>query len=189
MLGVFPGSFNPPTVAHLAIAAAAVSACPLDRVDLCVSRVALGKESVEHPRFEDRIAVLELLRMSRPWLGLRITESRLLVDIAQGYDWLILGADKWAQIMDRVWYGGSDERRDEAVRRLPRIAVAARAPFAVPENGLLLDIDPSQIEGVSSTAARGGATWWMVEEAARFAQRTGAWIDVARYERERVSDR
>ncbi len=41
--GAYPGSFNPPTVAHLAIADAARRRLGLDRVDLIISRDALGK--------------------------------------------------------------------------------------------------------------------------------------------------
>ncbi|WP_419919708.1 hypothetical protein [Candidatus Poriferisocius sp.] len=48
-IGVYPGSFNPPTIGHLAIARAAPAQQGLDRVDLAVSRVALGKELVARP--------------------------------------------------------------------------------------------------------------------------------------------
>ena len=56
-IGVYPGSFNPPTLAHLAIARAALAAHRLDRVDLSVSRTALAKEHVDHPEFDDRAAL------------------------------------------------------------------------------------------------------------------------------------
>ena len=187
-MGVFPGSFNPPTIAHLEIADAALAACRLQRIDLCVSRVALGKEGVQHPRFDDRVAVIETLRVRRPWLGVRVTDARLLVDLAAGYDWLILGADKWAQVIDPAWYGGSIAARDDALRRLPRIAIAARAPHPVPADGLLLDVEPSAVDGVSSTAARAGERGWMAAEASEFAERTGAWIDLERYERAHRGD-
>ena len=45
-IGVYPGSFNPPTTAHLAIAEAARTHHRLDRVVLSVSRSALAKEDV-----------------------------------------------------------------------------------------------------------------------------------------------
>ncbi|MBO0731843.1 MAG: hypothetical protein J2P57_21470 [Acidimicrobiaceae bacterium] len=48
-VGAYPGSFNPPTVAHLAIADAARRVMGLERVDFVVSRVALGKEDVAVP--------------------------------------------------------------------------------------------------------------------------------------------
>src|SRR3954449_7981450 len=110
--GVYPGSFNPPTIAHLAIAEAARHQCELDRVDLVVSRVALAKEHVEHPPFADRIAILERVAATRPWLGVVVTEAQLLADIATGYDVLVLGADKWAQIHDVAFYSGSAGERD-----------------------------------------------------------------------------
>ena len=55
-VGVYPGSFNPPTTAHLAIADAARAQRGLSRIDLVISRVALAKEGVEHPRFEHLIS-------------------------------------------------------------------------------------------------------------------------------------
>ena len=46
--GVYPGSFDPLTIAHLAIAEAAVHEAPLDHLDLALSRSALGKEGGAH---------------------------------------------------------------------------------------------------------------------------------------------
>ena len=59
MIGCYPGSFNPPTVAHLAVAEAAVRAAGLTRLDLVVSRVALGKEDLPADTLAERVAVLE----------------------------------------------------------------------------------------------------------------------------------
>ena len=42
--GVYPGSFDPPTIAHVAIAEAALLQAGLDRLDFAISRIALGKE-------------------------------------------------------------------------------------------------------------------------------------------------
>ena len=52
-VGVFPGSFDPLTTAHLAIADAAIVACGLDRLDLVISRAALAKEPGGHAPIED----------------------------------------------------------------------------------------------------------------------------------------
>ena len=84
-----------------------------------VSRVALGKAAPAGPRFEDRIAVLDAIARNRPWLGVRVTDAQLLVDLAAGYDVLVLGADKWAQVVDPAWYDGSIAARDDALARLP----------------------------------------------------------------------
>lgn len=177
---VYPGSFNPPTVAHLRIARAALDVAGLDRVDLALSRRALGKEDVDRPSFADRVAVLERVVAARPWLGLLVTDAQLLVDIAAGYDAVVMGADKWTQVNDPVFYGGSDAARDDAVARLPRPLVAPRGDHPVPA-AFALPVDDG-LDGISSTAARAGARAWMVPEAADFDAATGAWTDPARYD-------
>jgi nicotinic acid mononucleotide adenylyltransferase len=162
-VGVYPGSFDPPTVAHLAIAEAAWRQGPLDRVDLVVSTTPLGKPEPSAPTLADRVSVLEAISRSRPWLGVRVTMDQLLADIAAAYDVLVLGADKWAQVVDPAWYG-SEEARDAAVARLPRLLVAARPPFSRPPAEQLTI--PEAHLAVSSTAARQGRTEWLAPEAA-----------------------
>ncbi|MCA1707478.1 MAG: hypothetical protein LC808_31105, partial [Actinobacteria bacterium] len=49
------GSFNPLTIAHLAIAEEARERLMLDRVDLVVSRVALGKEDLARPLLHEHL--------------------------------------------------------------------------------------------------------------------------------------
>lgn len=185
--GAYPGSFNPPTTAHLAIANAARDWHRLDRVDLVISRRALNKENVERPLFEHRIAVLNALAERVGWLGVVVTDAQLLVDIAAGYEVLILGADKWHQVLDPRYYNNSLSARDDAVRRLPTLAIAPRPPFEVPaEHLLVLDADHSN---VSSTAARSGENAHMVPEAAAFDAATGAWTRPSRYEQYLVEGR
>src|SRR5215218_1782883 len=111
-VGVYPGTFNPPTVTHLAIAGAAREQRDLDRVVLVLSTRPIDKEHVDRPRFEDRLAVLHADARATGWLDVAVTEHRLLVDIAQGYDVLIMGADKWAQVNDPRYYDGSLPARD-----------------------------------------------------------------------------
>ena len=181
MIGVYPGSFNPPTLAHLGIAAAARDRHGLDRVDLVLSVRALEKEHVDRPLWRDRLAVLEAVAGRVGWLGVRTTEAQLLADIAEGYDVLIMGADKWHQVLDVRYYGGSAEARDAAVARLPRLAIAPRPPLEVPPE-LVLEVE-DRYAAMSSSKARDGARELMVPEAAEFDRRTGAWTDPARYER------
>ncbi len=180
--GVYPGSFNPLTTAHLAIAEAACEAHQLDRVHLTVSTSALAKEHVMHPRFEHRIEVLHDAVIDIEWLEIQTTEMQLLVDIGSGYDVLIVGADKWWQIQDPVWYDNDPAARDEALAKLPTVAVAPRGDLATPEH-LTLDVDLELIANISSTEARSGNLDLMVPAARRFAEQTGAWIDPARYDR------
>ena len=177
--GVFPGSFNPLTLGHLAVAEAAQAQCRLDVVDLVVSRVALAKETVERPLVDDRVSVLHAAAASRRWLDVRVTYDQLIADIAAGYDVVIMGADKWAQVADPAFYGGSTEARDAALARLPVVALAPRPPFDVPDGVVVLDVG----HDASSTAARQGQIHWMAPEASEFDRRTGAWSDPNRYDR------
>jgi hypothetical protein len=167
-IGAYPGTFNPPTVAHVAIAEAAWRQGGLDRIDLVVSRQPLGKDTV-HPTLDDRVTVLETIASTRPWLGVRITDDQLIADVAAGYDAVVVGSDKWLQIIDPDWYGGSVEARDQAVVSLPRLLLAVRPPHHLPEDlppgSLVLKMAPDHAN-VSSTAARAGQLEWMATEAA-----------------------
>jgi hypothetical protein len=151
-VGAYPGTFNPPTIAHLAIAEAARAQCGLDAVDLVVNAEPLGKAGVRS--LEARVAMLSALAGTRPWLRVVVTDRRHLADIAEGYDVLVLGADKWAQVLDAGFYASAAER-DAAVARLPQLAVAPRAGLALPEACVVLVID-DELADVSSTAARAG---------------------------------
>jgi nicotinic acid mononucleotide adenylyltransferase len=179
-VGVYPGSFDPPTVAHLAVAAAARDQGGLDLVVFAISRQTLGKEGRRGPSVDDRLSVLRAMAATRPWMDAVATDRQLIADVASGYDAVIVGADKWAQIMDPAWYG-SAPARDAAAARLPRLLVAPRPPFS-PLGVELLDVPDSHVD-VSSTAARAGRRDWMTPEAAAFDDETGAWSDPARYER------
>ncbi len=163
-VAAFPGSYNPPTIAHLAMAEAARKQCRLDRVDLVLSREALGKEHVVHPTVDERARVLEAVAATRPWLGVVVTDRRLLVDIARGYDVLILGADKWEQVLDPAFYGDSIPAMKAAVAALPHLAVAPRKGHALPTGTIVTMLDVAY-DDVSSTKARAGDRDLMLPEA------------------------
>jgi Cytidylyltransferase-like len=166
-VGAYPGTFNPPTVAHLSIAEAAWRQGGLQRVDLVVSRAPLGKE-LTVTALEHRVSVLEAMAASRPWLGVRITDHQLIADVAAGYDAVVVGADKWLQIVDPSWYNGSDAARDQAVARLPRLLLVTRPPHvitaALPPGSLVLEVATHHAD-VSSSGARAGRRDWMAIEA------------------------
>ncbi len=178
--GVFPGSFNPPTTAHLAISEAVLVQHHLDVLVWSVSRVALAKEDVQRPRLADRISVLEAVAAPIDWLEISVTDIQLLSEIAAGFDVIVMGADKWQQIHDPVFYGNDPARRDASIAALPTVAIAARPPHDCPAE-LLLDL-PDWVGAVSSTQARSTDPALMAPEAARFDAETGAWTDPARYE-------
>ncbi len=183
-IGAYPGSFNPPTVAHLAVARAALEQCGLERVDLVLSRDVLGKDRTGLEPIENRITVLTAIAATRDWLDVRVTDARLVVDIAEGYDVIVLGADKWGQVIDPDWYGGSVAARDEMLDRLPHVACAPRPPHPVPtfRGGVpgravevtVLEIHPDH-HAVSASDVRAGRRDWMAAEAVAFAEATGAW--------------
>jgi nicotinic acid mononucleotide adenylyltransferase len=160
--GAYPGTFDPPTIAHLAIAEAARSQCGLSTVDLILNREPLGKSGMRP--LSTRVAMLEAVVATRSWLGVVITDQLHLADIAEGYDVLVMGADKWAQVLDPEFYE-SEAARDAAVARLPRLVVAPRRGLSVPAGCVLLDLD---MPDVSSTAARAGRNEFVLPEAAPF---------------------
>lgn len=185
-VGAYPGTFNPPTVAHLAIAEAAWRQGELDRVELVVSIEPLGKSAGRRagPGLPDRVAVLEAIAASRPWLSVRTTDLQLLADLAAGYAAVVLGTDKWLQVLDVTWYGGSTAVRDAAVAGLPPLMLAPRAshedPAPLPPGAVVLELDRMHAD-VSSTAVRAGRRAWMAPEAVAFDDETGAWSDPVRY--------
>jgi hypothetical protein len=168
-IGVYPGSFDPPTIAHVHIAERAIEQFGLARVDLTISAMTLGKDDARLSPIDDRIAELVAISAGNHALGARTTPDSLLADIAEGYDLVILGADKWHQVLDPVWYGSIDAR-DEALHRLPLVALAPRPPWPVPGEDpsadpppgvdiVLLDTDPDH-HPVSATGVREGRHDW-----------------------------
>ncbi len=183
-VGVYPGSFNPPTVAHIQIALAALSAHRLDRVDFAISVTALGKDAVSVPSLTHRLQVMKASVESIEGLGVIVTEHQLIADIAESYDVVVMGADKWAQVNDPVWYRTADDMH-EALARLPTLALAPRSPHVVPSEHAL-DVAPDLLE-ISSSAVRAGRTEWMTPAAAAFDKATGAWTAPDLYERDYCS--
>ncbi len=157
-VAVYPGSFDPLTVAHLAIVETAVQHLGLRRIDLAISRRTLGKEHLDERSVTARVSALRSLVRDRPDVGVVVVDAELIVDVASGYDVVVMGADKWAQVIDPVWYGGDVAARDAAVARLPAVAVAPRGGVDVPEE-LLLPV-PAHIAAVSATAVRAGRHDW-----------------------------
>jgi nicotinic acid mononucleotide adenylyltransferase len=153
-VAAYPGTFDPPTIAHLAVAEAAWRACRVDRVVLVLSLDPIDKPSPTP--LEKRLAVLRELAATREWLDVAVSEHRLIADVCQGYDVVVMGADKWAQVLDPS-YHPSEEHWHESMARLPRVAVARRGPVPIRGDVLILDVD---LADVSSTAVREGRTDW-----------------------------
>jgi hypothetical protein len=161
-IGVYPGSFDPLTVAHVAIADGAVAQLGLTRLDLVLSRRPLAKDHGGHAALDERIAAIEAIAADgRPWITARVTELQLLADVADGYEVCIVGADKWHQLVDVAFYDGSAMARDAAVARMPLVAVVPRDGSPLPEDGAAVVLDVArEHRAVSSTAVRAGRDEW-----------------------------
>src|SRR4051812_9089548 len=148
----YPGTFDPPTIAHLAVAEAAWRACDVDRVVLVLSQDPIGKASPTP--IDERLALLRELAATREWLDLAVSEHRLIADVCEGYDVVVMGADKWAQVLDPAYHESEDDWR-ASLARLPTVAVPPPGGLPLQGDLLLLDVD---LGDPSSTAGRGGRT-------------------------------
>lgn len=166
---VYPGSFDPPTIAHVHLAETAIEQLGLDHVDFAISALTLGKDDSRLAPIDDRIAELAAISSGKARIGVITTPHSLVADIAEGYEVIILGADKWHQVLDPVWYEDIDAR-NEALQRLPLVALAARPPWTLPGEDaaadppagvdvVILDTDPSH-HPVSATEVRAGREEW-----------------------------
>jgi nicotinic acid mononucleotide adenylyltransferase len=164
----YPGSFDPLTIAHLGIAEAARDRHDLERVDLVISEVALGKEDRACVRLDERVEAIRLAGRRRPWLRLVVTELQYVSDIAEPYDLVIVGADKWAQLHDPAFHP-SAEAHAAALARLPTPVIVPRPPHPTPDEHRL-DVAEHLAE-ISATAVREGRLDWMAPEA----RAVGAW--------------
>ena len=153
-VAAYPGTFDPPTIAHLAVAEAAWRACGVDRVELVLSVDPIGKAGATP--IEERVAALEAVVAAHEWLDVAVSEHRLIADVAAGYDVVVMGADKWAQVLDPSYHPDEDAWR-ASLERLPRVAVARRGDHPIEGDVLVLDVDLGE---VSSTAVREGRTEW-----------------------------
>ncbi|MGZ0228835.1 MAG: hypothetical protein ACKVKO_02570 [Acidimicrobiales bacterium] len=164
--GVYPGSFNPPTIAHMAIAEAAREQRSLDQIVFAISSVALAKPTSGVPDVDVRARWVRDAVAHWPWAKVEIVAAQLLVDIAAGFDVVIMGEDKWEQINDPQFYGHSDSGRDAALARLPELAIAPRRNHAEDQSTLpdrtAIQVD-SWTADVSSTAVRQGSFEWRAQ--------------------------
>jgi nicotinic acid mononucleotide adenylyltransferase len=136
---VFPGSFNPPTIAHLALLKQAQrfarqqSDQPL-HLYAAFSKRTVDKEGVERPLLLDRILLLQtLLRKRLPHVGILLFNRGLYVEQAEAIRasfprvrriFFLMGFDKVEQILDPRYY----EERDAALQALFRQAELMVAP-------------------------------------------------------------
>lgn len=132
-----------------------------------MSESPLGKKDAGVAPIDDRVRLLRAVAATRPWLSVAVNDGGLISDIAAGYDAVVLGTDKWLQVTDPNWYGGSVSARDAAVARLPVVLLAPRhgtVPPDLPAGAVVLQV-PEHHGAVSSTAVRDGRLEWLAEDA------------------------
>lgn len=134
---VFPGSFNPPTNAHLALLEAAQKYvrqhAPME-VYAAVSKHTINKEAVERPLLLDRILLLKtVLQRHLPQTGIMFFNRGLYVEEAEAVHTsfpkvtkllFLIGFDKIVQILDPRYY----KDRDAALHELFALADLLVAP-------------------------------------------------------------
>ncbi len=141
---VFPGSFNPPTTAHLAMLKQArqltrqqaLSSNTKRTMHLyaALSKHIVDKEQVERLTLLDRVMLMEtLLRHRLPHTGIMLFNRGLYVEQAEAVRasfprvkrlFFLLGFDKIVQILDPRYY----EKRDVALEQLFGLAQLLVAP-------------------------------------------------------------
>ncbi len=134
---VFPGSFNPPTNAHLALLKQARSYARAHEpmyLYAAISKQTVDKERVERPLWVDRLMLLDTLLTRRfAHTGILLFNRGLYVEQAEAIRsafpavWRILfllGFDKIVQIFDPHYY----QDRDAALQRLFALAEVLVVP-------------------------------------------------------------
>ena len=177
-VGVLPGSFNPPTAAHLELARAARRRFELDTVAFSLSSVIVDKERVEGLCREDRLLLLALLTADDPWAAVVVVNRGLYSEQAPGFRTcfgvdadlrFIVGMDKVLQIFDPRYYEDRDAALDTLFAHVRLIAAnredwgdeALRALLDRPENAPYRDrVQPltlsPHLRDQSSSAVRRG---------------------------------
>ncbi len=206
---VFPGSFNPPTIAHLALLKQARRYAQLHQpmgLYAAFSKHTVDKEAVERPLLLDRITLLEkLLRRRIPKAGIMLFNRGLYLEQAEAIRQsfpkvrrilFLMGFDKLVQIFDPRYYTD----RDAALSQLFELAELLVAPrgnqdrddiMAIlqrPENRRFapavhpLPFDPAY-RSISSTEVRQGAegsSHEVPQEVRQFMRQTRAYAEPLR---------
>ncbi len=209
-IALLPGSFNPPTAAHLLLAERARRegfGCVL----FVLARKTIDKEPAGLIA-EDRLLALRFMAQ-RAGMGVAVTSSGLYADMADASAMLfpqaevafLVGSDKVPQIFDGAYYADRNEALDALFSRARLVVAprtddgqAAREVLARPENRAwahrvsILPLHPA-VSDLSSTRVRGmlqagadptglvpSAVGTFLAEVRAFAGRSGS-EDVDRY--------
>jgi nicotinate-nucleotide adenylyltransferase len=134
-VGVLPGSFDPLTTAHVALAAAALRHGPLDSLSYLLSVHTVDKVDRDQAALPDRALVLLRHVARRPRQGVAVANRGLYVEEAEALApllpigaalWFVVGFDKIVQVLDRRYYADPGA----ALARLFALAAFLVAPRA-----------------------------------------------------------
>ena len=132
---LLPGSYNPPTTAHLALAHASLQATPQASLALVLGTTIINKERTEHATLLDRVLLLDQIARRTGKMGVFLTNQGLYVEQAQAARAafpraseivFVIGYDKIEQIFDPRYY----QDRDAALKELFALASFLVAPRA-----------------------------------------------------------
>jgi nicotinamide-nucleotide adenylyltransferase len=142
---LLPGAFNPPTVAHLALAEAARHASNSSVLYFVLSTATINKEYTERATLLDRLLLLGLIAQRFDFLGVLMTNQGLYVEQAEAAQvtfhgmrelHFVIGFDKIVQIFDPRYYTD----REAALKRLFALAHLLVAPRASHETDDVLTL-------------------------------------------------
>jgi nicotinic acid mononucleotide adenylyltransferase len=132
---LLPGAFNPPTMAHLALALASLRAIPGAQLSFTLGTTTINKEQTERAILLDRLLLLDQIARRVGNLGVMLTNRGLYVEQAaaaraafpQMTDlYFVVGYDKIEQIFDARYYHDRDAALT-ALFSLAKLLVAPRA--------------------------------------------------------------
>ena len=137
-VAILGGVFDPPHLGHVALAEGARDQLGVDRLLVLVAERPGHKDVVADPASRLRLAELALGRFGE----VRLDDHPYTVDLLRDARFedpvFVLGADEWASF--DTW------KEPDEVRRLARIAVAARPGHAPPKGDVdVLEIDQRSI--------------------------------------------
>jgi nicotinate (nicotinamide) nucleotide adenylyltransferase len=132
-LGIFPASFNPPTLAHVALIREAIRKERLAEVLVLLDLQAMDKEQIE-ATFEDRLAMLKKVFGKDPKISIGISNQGLFLEklkplqsLYPGRDEVvfIVGFDTILRVLDKKYYENRGKSLDGLFRQC-RFLVANR---------------------------------------------------------------
>ena len=171
-VGLLPSPFNPPTMAHRALANVAQEVFALDQVVLVLPE-GLPHKRVERPSFAERLRWLVRLSRGRSDRAVASCPTGLVIDIVRAFReelgvgcelFVIAGRDAAKRYV--TWDYGEMEPFSEQIKHFKLLVGSRRGTYVVaPEHsGRILPFDiPRGYDNVSSTrireAIRSGKEW------------------------------